>query len=318
MPWRNTLVDGDRKLALLHQIREAVAQEGADLGSVILKLRFLASRLGSDLLAEWVKHESERYPKDVEVPSYRVVDVTHKGTFVSYGSVMPNVPIPTYLVEKHAGERWIKREVRESIAGVEELLRMSADSAVGIDASNLILLLKGKIYKDYSLIDIRSVISQASIAEIKQAVRVKILDLTIELEKSIPSATQISFSDPQTIETNPEKVQQITQLVIYGNVTTAIAGSGKAQISVEISVGDSKSFIEHLTKSGIAEEDAKELAEIVQSEKPLSAAEPLGEKAKNWVSSNLEKAKKGIWNVGASVAEQIITEAVRQFYGLIV
>ena len=54
-------------MSLLHQIQESVVQEGCDLGSVLLKLRLLAARLGSDVLEEWVKHESEGYPKDAEV-----------------------------------------------------------------------------------------------------------------------------------------------------------------------------------------------------------------------------------------------------------
>ncbi len=305
-------------MALLHQIQEAVVQEGSDLGSVLLKLRLLASRLGSDLLEDWVKHESEGYPKDAEVPSYRVVSVSYKGTFSGpFGSGINNAPIPTYLVEKYAGEHWTKKEVRESIAGVEELLRMSADKgALGIDASNLILLLQGKIYEDYSCIDISSSISRTAIAEIQQAVRARILELTLELEKEIPAAAHISFGAPQTTETNPEKVQHISQQIIYGNVTTAVAGSSDTQISVEIGLRDNESFIEYLTESGIANEDARELAEIVQSEEPSSPEEPFGENAKKWISSNLKKAAEGTWNVGISVATKVLTEAALKYYGL--
>ena len=83
------------KVPLLHEIQESVVQEGADLGSILLKLRFLASRLGSDVLEEWVKHESEGYPKDVEVPSYRIVGVSYKGTFSGpFGSGIQRPPTP--------------------------------------------------------------------------------------------------------------------------------------------------------------------------------------------------------------------------------
>lgn len=103
----------------MHQIQESVVQESSDLGSVLLKLRLLASRLGSDLLEEWVKHESEGYPEGIEVPPYRMVSISFSGTFAGpFGSGLNNVSIPTYLVEKHAGEQWVKKAVRESIAGV--------------------------------------------------------------------------------------------------------------------------------------------------------------------------------------------------------
>lgn len=86
-----------------------MVQEGADLGSILLKLRLLAARLGSDTLEEWVKHESEGYPRDSDVPSYRVVGVTYRGTFLGpFGSGIKNAQIPPYLIEKHAGESWTK------------------------------------------------------------------------------------------------------------------------------------------------------------------------------------------------------------------
>ena len=304
-------------MSLLHQIQEAVVQEGADLGSVLLKLRLLASRLGSDILEEWVKHESEGYPKDAELPTYRIVDVSYTGSFAgSFGASINNVKIPTYLVEMHAGEAWTKKEVRESIAVVGELLKMSAEKGgLGIDASNLILLLQGKIYKDYSCIDISSSISRTSIAEIQQAVRARILELTLELEKSIPAAAHVSFGAHQNADTNPEKVQQISQQIIYGNVTTAVAGSSGTQVAVDIGVRDNDSFIEHLVKSGIPRNDASALAEIVQSEEPSSPEEPFGEKATSWLASNLKKAAGGTWKIGISVATKLLTEAALKYYG---
>lgn len=305
-------------MSLLHQIQESVVQESADLGSVLLKLRLLASRLGSDLLEEWVKHESEGYPIDVAVPSYRIVGMSFKGTFSGpFGSGIKNAPIPTYLVKQHAGEKWTKHEIRESIAAVGELLKMSAKTGVlGIDASNLILLLQGKVYEDYACNDISASISRTAIAEIQQTVRSRILELTLELEKSIPTAAHVSFGAPQNIDTKPEKVQQISQQIIYGNVTTAVAGSSGTQIAIDIGVRDNDSFIKHLVGSGIPKEDASELAEIVKTEEPSSLEEPFGEKAKSWLGANLKKAAEGTWNIGISVATKVLTEAALKYYGL--
>jgi hypothetical protein len=48
-------------MGLLYEIQTSVVQDGTHLGSVLLKLRLLASRLGSVPLEEWIKHESEGY-----------------------------------------------------------------------------------------------------------------------------------------------------------------------------------------------------------------------------------------------------------------
>jgi hypothetical protein len=75
-----------------------------------------------------------------------------------------------------------------------------------------------------------------------------------------------------------------------------------------------KGFIEHLKQAGIAEPDAKQLAEIVASESSESKQEPLGAKA--WLIKNLKKAADGTWKIGVSVATDVIKEAVLKYYGL--
>jgi hypothetical protein len=59
-------------MSLLREIQASLMQ-GQDIGPILLKLRLLASRLGSDLLEEWVKHESEGYPAHIDVPDYRKI-----------------------------------------------------------------------------------------------------------------------------------------------------------------------------------------------------------------------------------------------------
>ena len=306
-------------LSLLHQIQESIVQEGSDLGSVLLKLRLLASRLGSNLLEEWVKHESEGYPRETEVPPYRIVPASYRGTFSGpFGSGINNAPIPTYLVKKYGGDKWVNIEIRESIAAIDGLVNSSADGdgMLGIDASNLILLLQGKVYKDYACNDIQASISSTSLEEIRQTVRSRILELTLELEKEIPASTLVTFGAPKEQKENFDKVQQISQQIIYGDVTTAVAGGHGSNITVSIGERDTKELIEHLTNSGIPEADATEIAEIMESEEPSSAEEPFGEKAKKWLGTNLQKAAKGTWNIGISLATEVLTEGALKYYGL--
>ena len=303
-------------MSLLHQIQESVVQEGADLGTVLLKLRLLASRLGSDILEEWVKHESEGYPKEIDVPPYRIVCVSYHGTFSDpFGSGINNAPIPPYLIKEYAGDRWVNLEIRGSIAAVDDLVKSSSDGNgyLGIDASNLILMLQGKVYNGYACNDIRATISRTSIAEIQQAVRSRILELTLELEKAIPAATQMTFGAPGKQETN---VQQISQQIIYGNVTTAVASGHGSNIVISVGERDTKSLIEYLTESGVPESDATEIAEIMEIEEPSSVDEPFGEKAKSWIASNLKKAAQGTWNIGITVATKVLSEAALKYYCL--
>ena len=44
-------------MSLLREIQTSLMQENSDIGPILLKLRFLASRLGSNKLEEWVHYE---------------------------------------------------------------------------------------------------------------------------------------------------------------------------------------------------------------------------------------------------------------------
>lgn len=302
-------------MSLLQQIQESIVEEHSDLGSILLKLRLLAARLGSDILEGWVKYESEGYPSDVDVPPYRVVGVTYRGTFSGpFGSGIKNAQIPPYLIEQYAGESWTKLEIRESIAAVSEMVKKSSDGrSFGIDASNLILLLQGKIYEGYVCDGVSGSMSPTSFYEIQQAVRSKILELTLELEKSVPGAMNVAIGTSATNNTEAEQVQKISQQIIYGNVSTAVAGDN---VAVGIFERDNNSFIKYLVEKGIPEADASELAEIMETEEPTSPDEPFGRGAKDWITTNLKKAVEGTWNIGISVATRILTEAALKYYDL--
>jgi len=307
-------------VSLLQEIQAAVTQDGSDLGSVLLKLRVLAARLGSGPLEEWVKHESEGYPLDAQVPSYRVVPVSYRGTFFgAFGSSINNVQLPGYLIEQFAGPQWTRHEIRDGIAAIDDLARRSArnDGSLGIDASNLILLLQGKVYDGYSCNEVTGTIPRTAISELQYAVRSRILELTLEFEKSVPAASTIAFGPPDSLETaDSEKVSQISQNVIFGNVTNISASGVGSQVTVSVGYRDEESLIKHLVKAGLPECDASELANIIANEEPSSREEPLGARAKAWFLENIQKAMNGTWNVGISVATRILTEAALKYYGL--
>lgn len=307
-------------MGLLHQIQESAVQDGSDLGPVLLKLRLLAARLGSKPLEEWVMHESEGYPADSPVPSYRQVGVSYRGTFIGpLGRLMENVQIPGYLVEKFAGKRWTNHEVRDGIAVIDGLVRGSAQAGgdLGLDASNLILLLQGKVYEGYACSEVRGTISAPALTNVQYAVRGRILELTLELEKAIPGAAAIAFGSPESGEkSNSQEVNQISQQIIYGNLTTISSSGAGSQINVSIGERDQQGFIEYLVQAGIPKADASELANIVAAEEPCGTEEPFGTQAKVWLAKNLKKAADGTWRIGIAVATRVVTEAALQYYGL--
>jgi len=304
---------------LLGEVQKALL-EGQSIGPILLKLRFLASRLGSNVLEEWVKHESEGYPPEVTLPSYRRVSVSYVGSFSGpFGSGVKNAPIPPYLIEKFAGQGWNKYEIREGVSFIDELIGSNRDSAVlYINAANLILLLQGKVYEDFACNSIRGQISKASLVDIQNTVRTRVLELTIQIEKTIPVASEITIGPLTGLTGQKEKevVTQITNQIVHGNYTSISNSGSGTQFTLTINNHDVASVVRALHDAGIAEIDAKEIAAILSSETPESAQEPFGKKAKEWIAKNITKAADGSWKAGVAVATSVLTEAALRFYGL--
>lgn len=308
-------------MSLLREIQTSLMQQGQNIGPILLKLRFLASRLGSTPLEEWVRHESEGYPSGVSVPDYRKLGVSYTATFSGpFGSGIRNAPIPSYLIEKHAGKNWVSYEMRQSVAAVDELIVAGKDSSgtLQINASNLMLLLQGNVYEDYACNSVTGLISKASLAEIQNAVRARVLELTIQLEKSIPAAADIAIgaSTMTAAIKDTETVTQITNQIVHGNVTTISNSGAGAKFIFNIEQGNIESLVKALTDAGISSEDAKDFSDVLASEKGGTKEEPFGKKAKAWIVKNIGKAANGTWKAGMAVATNVLTEATLRYYGL--
>lgn len=306
-------------MSLIQEIQSDLLDENKKIGPIFLKLRLLASKLGSEELEEWVKHESEGYPSKSDLPDYRSIPVSYTGTFLgSFGSGIRNAPIPPYLINEYAGEGWNKFHLTQSIAAIDELIGAGDDNSgtLSINSSNLMLLLNGKIYPQYECNSVEGTLSTASLAEIQHAVRSRILELTIQLEKRLPNATEITMNATNDASGGMSEVTtQVFNQVINGNVTSIANSGDNSNFNIEIKKGDKDALANHLIDSGIAETDARELAAIVDSEDGGSETEPFGKKAQEWIGKNLSKAANGTWKIGTSVATKVLTEAALKYYG---
>lgn len=205
-------------MSLLHDIQASVLKEDVSLASVLLKLRLLNSHLESEPLATWIRQELEGYGAD-EVPPYRTVGVTYKGTFSSPVSRMKNAPIPPALINKFAGEHFTHYKMKHSVSAITMLAQ--TDGA-RVDGSDLILLLQGKVYADYRCNDVFGIVSPTDFVGILDVVRSKILDFTIAIEKEHPDIREVDLSRkaPESSGGLTANANRIFQQIVYANNVT--------------------------------------------------------------------------------------------------
>lgn len=308
-------------MGLLAEIQQSLLS-GDQLSPILLKLRFLAARLGSDDLAEWVKHEAEGYPPDAVVPDYRKFGVHFTASFNGpFGRMATNMPVPPALIASLASEDWLTHTERQNVAAVEALIESSgkAGNDLNIDASNLTMLLGMKVYQGMACHSATGHISRASLVEMIATLRARVLDLTLELERRVPLAREIEAGKASgPVEASgAAAVTHITNQTIYGGVGTNVSNSGAgAHATVNVIQGDVGSVAKALTDGGLSTDDAHEFAEILAAESPVSGDQPFGQRAKDWIGKNVGKALNGTWKASAAVATALLTEVAKRYYGL--
>jgi hypothetical protein len=306
-------------MGLLHDIIANLLDEKSPVGTALLKLWFLAGRLGSHPLEDWVRHELEGYEKDSSVPEYRTVGITYSGTFTNGAQVLNDTPIPLHIIKKNAGDAWIKYELRDGMAVIDEAVRKSHEKnggTYGIDCGNLMLLLTDNFYKGFTCVSAHGVFDVGAFIRIQTTVRAKALDLCMKIEREIPLASEIVVGPPTTSVTSAE-VMKITKIVnqTFNGPYTAITSSGAGtNIQITVEQGDSSSLTEALVKQGLNDVEAIELAEIVSSETPTSEEEPFGAKAKAWITEKAAQGAGGIWKLGLDVAKDMLRQYLKQYY----
>ena len=299
-------------MPLIHDIQSELLNEEKDVGFILRKLKFLASKLEVDILEDWVTHEVEGYPARMSVPDYRKTQIIYVGDFMGSGMQYQGAAIPSLLITKYLREEFISYNIRESLPVIDWQVKNKGDEKFGLPfASNLKPLLRGygKIYERMDLVEIKGFIDAGALIGIQQAVRTKILDLVLKIEKEIPSVVDINVGGKiaGVSVTESETVHNITQQTIYGNVTN-ITTTGEGNV-VQVEVGGS--FVLALTEKGIDEKDAEELARIAQ-ENP----ETLDEKGiANWVGEKIKQGAGWAKGMGKDAATAIIVEIVKKSLG---
>lgn len=306
-------------MALLYEMQRDLMDQSVPVGGTLLKLRYLASKLGSDLLENWVKFETEGYPDLEVVPPYRITAVSYRGTFTDMIKQLTDVSVPPHLIEKFCGESWINYGIRDALTVIDSSVsRANEDTKFSLDTGNVKLLIEGKIYPGMACVEVHGTFDINAFIRIQHAVRAKVLDLTLELEKSIPSAASIEIGQSQnhTDVLDTAHVTQITQNIFYGSVTNVHSSGDNNKLKFVINEGNDEQLVSALTRAGLPKEEASELARSAASEKPTDMNNPLGKSVKSWLIDKLNSGAAEAWGIGKTVLQSVVTEALKQYYGL--
>ena len=160
-------------------------------------------------------------------------------------------------------------------------------------------------------------IPNSSIFSLVEVVRNCILNFVLEIEKEAPDAGEES---PKTQKISPERINQVFNTTIYGNVGNISEASQNVNQSATINVSqnDLNSLKAYLSSVGIPENEIQKLEKAIQedSTEEKNKNQKPGNKVFDWIKSiSLQIIGKAITLLNG-VSVNLITGAILKYYGI--
>lgn len=302
-------------MSLIHDIQSNLLDETLPVFPALLKLRFLAAKLGDVVLEDWVKYELNGYEAAKEVPEYRRVGLLYKASYLNMAYKMLDQPVPPQVIYANVSPEALIHKISENLAVIDHTIAQAKDETeLMVDASHMLAAVRDKVYSNLPMISLKATFPVSALIGIQVAVRSRALDLTIELQRQLPQAEAIEISSKELHlpEQQAERVGQISNYIIYGNQTNVTSSGTNSAVSVTVVSGDRESLKQSLAALGLDGGEAEELAEIVANEKPEKGG--LGARAAGWIAARVAQGADGLLKIGAKVIERDLTKAIQDFY----
>ncbi|WP_341717680.1 hypothetical protein QQG74_28220 [Micromonospora sp. FIMYZ51] len=303
-------------MTLLTEIIDGASGE-ASVARLLRQLKVVAARTGTGRLAEWVDHELSGYPDSAPLPDYRgPFRPPILGHFIGpFNTEARNMPIPEIsFPEDMRKSALFEVGFTQPVAELEELAsKESVNMGWSADAVEYYNwgVAQGKIrrimHPGMGLVNASRPFPRQIFVGILDAVRNRVLDLALELERVAPEAGQ-----PDAHQDSRDRAAQVMNTYnFYGSSNNvAIESSSFSQV-VNVTPGDEPSLVRALEAAGVSEASIQELRTALEEDRREAGGdhprEP-GARVRGWLARTTTQ-------VGVGAAGGLITEAVKAFLG---
>jgi hypothetical protein len=313
----------------LSEIIDAAAADVVPVATLLRQVKIVASRMGTLELEDWVNRELSGYDSVGDLPPYRgpfPAEVLGKftGPFGASATLaIPQMSLPEALQSGGAFEV----AFTDPITALEQLAQANTDEGGNLQnpwpgdmiayVNNLTHTGKTRLLDGYGLIHAYRPVSPAQIAAVVDAVRTRVLNLALDLEKVAPTA-----GDPgDGTSLNKEQVQTIVTNNIYGDGNNLSVGSpGSVQSSNIVKKGDLAGLRTAIAATGLQEEEVAAVLAAVQadeSEARAAGATPApGQRTQSVLGRLALGAGNASGRVATSAAGGIVGGLVRSYFGI--
>jgi hypothetical protein len=205
-------------MRLIDNIIEFATSNGTPTSVVLRNCLVLAYKLNNQRLKTWVIKELEGYVEGDQVPEYRHIRITAKGTFFGpLGAQLNNQPLPSSILKKEH-RNWANNALLfEPIAAYESVTDVKVNLIINWPP-DLIAMYQSDFVKGYVLKDAWLEIPAPAVIALVDTVRNRVLSFTLEIREELGMAGD----DIEAISS--DKIEKTVINNIYGG-NIVIAGT---------------------------------------------------------------------------------------------
>ena len=290
--------------SIVIELQEMSSDPNIPITELIRKALMVASKLNLSDFKEWIEKEINGYEEVSEIPEYRNVTGEVKA-FNPYNGIW----IP--LLWSDAPEGVYDRKIKQKISEIE----YNYKSANGI---LVVPFPQEQIQFFINNFNAPSppylIINKAALAGILESVKDIILKWSLKLEKEGIFGEGMVFSKGE--QEKAINNQQIKIENFSGILGSTFMGEVSQELNITVKNNDLESLLKHLKSKGINSEDLENLKHSIKIDPKPKQKNKFGGNVSKWIGKMIEKASSGAWNVGLSVAANILTNAIYSYYGL--
>ncbi len=302
-------------MTLLRDIQAAAINSEIDISTVLRQCKVLAYKLGNENFKNWVDQELNGYKNIDNLLDYRILSVDSKGYFSGASRIVKNADIPLLCIPEQLRETFSTAYCAEPISVYESLLKSSeGDSFQQQWPPELVALYGKEIIQNMTCMRAWKVIPRSSMVSLVDSVRNRVLDFVLEIESEAPDAGEAPLNKPPLPQ---DKVTQVFNTTIYGNVGNIAEGSTDITQSVTLNVhkDDFSSLRNQLLELGVLAAEIDELESAINKDdkNEVLKTKSLGNKVLSWLRNLLTKSAQGTIPI---IREKLISKLILLYYGI--
>jgi hypothetical protein len=300
---------------LLTELIEALSAPQPNLTDALIRTKVLMHRLGRKDLAEWVNLELNGYPDNSQVPSYRIVHAQIMGAVSNGAYRYESHPLPTLHLDEKVRKRFEELEMRDSISVLEGLAK---EDKVGLRRpiplefnGHLSKVLTGGYKVERAWCDM----GIGRLTEVHTQVRSRLLDFLLELSEKV--GVEMSDAEIKKVGQASETASMFNNAIFGDNVTILVGDHGHQNVKNRVSCGNIEELKAVFSSAKMPAECVVDLEVSVQTDAASEEVKStqLGPATKNWMKQALSRVVDGSWQIELSIASNLMTEALRSYYG---